>query len=671
MDGSTLIREEDSIHFPASIAQTGFWLLEQLDPGRAALNVAVQWTLLGSVTPGRAEAAWRRVIDRHEVLRTGLTAIDGVPVQVIRPEVPFCLTHHDLLRLADTDRLLEAERLARAEAVIPFILQAPPLMRVSLITLAPGISRMLLTLHHAVCDGWSIGVLAEEFVSALAGAALPTLVLQYGDYAEWQRAWLASSALSLAQAYWVQQLADLPYAAVPPDYPSTERGPGAIVSAMLPPNTTLDLVQLASRHGCTPFTIALGALGCVLQSRIGANDIAIGTQLANRDEIELEPMIGCFINTVVLRLNLSLISDWENFISQTAAVVSEALEYGKFPFEMLVQILKPKRDRGRTPLYSVNMIFQRSFVTPTPRGDVRLVDLPSCSAGALYDLNFFMVERPDGWRASCEYDTARYRASTVQAMLDDWIAVLTDKSSVQTSTTRVAARLTAIWQEVLGSDSASADDDFFDVGGHSLLAARLLSRIEAAFGCRVTMADLFSEPTLGGLTRRLDKSLNETEHFTMSRPHHRHRCVIGLGDPSQWQRLADAISPEIAFAALDLSSAAQSITSFSAENLVLVANGPDALAAVSLASALTREGRNVLLALIGAVAPPRGGIMSRLRRAASQPRFAGRTILFGQADQVDQVACWSGQLTGPIEIIQLPAASPDLAIARHIEAAIA
>ena len=670
MDGSGLIRAEDSVHFPASLAQTRFWLLEELDAGRAALNVAVQWTLLGPLTPGQVEGAWRRVVDRHEVLRTGLTAIDGMPIQVLHAKAPFHLAHHDLQGLSDAERLIAAERLGRTEAVTPFTLTTPPLMRVSLLTLTPTVSRMLVTLHHAVCDGWSIGVLAEEFMSALEGAVLPALMLQYGDYAEWQQAWLASPALSQAKAYWVQQLTDLPYGMVPADYSSSQRGSGAIVSALLPDADTADLVQLASKHGCTVFTIALAALGRMLQTRIGTDDIAIGTQIANRDEIELEPMVGCFINTVVLRLNLSLSSNWESFIRHTAKVVSEALHYGQFPFEMLIQTLNPKRDYGRTPLYSVNMIFQRSFVKPAPRGGVSLVDMPSYSAGALYDLNFFMVERPDGWRMSCEYDASRYRASTVQTMLSDWIAVLASKPCIPNPKTQIAARLSEIWQTVLGLDSASPDDDFFEVGGHSLLAARLLSRIEVAFGCRVTMADLFSEPTLGGLARRLEEPTSNADDLPMSKSGRTHSRVIGLGAANQWHPLADAFSPSIRFATLELTCAAESIPLFSEDHLILVASGPDAPAVVSLAASLGKGRQTVILALIDAVAPPRLGIMSRLRRVASRPKFAGRVMLFGQADQSDDAAGWSGQLTGFIEVIPLPAISRYSAIAQHIQAAI-
>ncbi len=667
MDGGTFNREQETLRFPASLAQTRFWLLEALDPGKAALNVAVRWTLLGPVTPDQAEAAWRRVIDRHEVLRTALQAQDGLPIQVVYPTASFHLSHYDLLALPEAERLAEAERLGRAEATIPFVLEAPPLMRASLITIAPGVSRMLLTLHHTVCDGWSIGILAEEFTAALAGEGLPSLPLQYGDYAEWQQAWLASPALAAGKAYWTRQLANLPYAMVPTDYAAAERGPGAILSCLISSALSEEMVRRAGLHGCTPFTIALAALGRVLQARIGTDDIAIGTQIANRDDIELEPMVGCFINTVVLRLDLSASPDWDGLVRQAATVASDALLHGQFPFEMLIQALNPKRDQSRTPLFSVNLIFQRSFVTPKPRGDVTLVDMPSHSAGALYDLNFFMVERPDGWRASCEYDTARYGGSTVQAMLDDWTSALAGTPVGTRSMNQVTARLAAIWQEVLGLDHADPEDDFFDVGGHSLLAARLLSRIEAAFGRRVTMAELFTGPTLGGLARRLDAPAPDAN--LGSGPALQGR-VLAVGEPAQWRALADAFGIAAPFTTIGHTSAEAIMASSPEKRFVVVASGADAPAAIALASGLEQQRRAVVLALIDAASPHRPGLMSRLRRAANPSRFAGRAMLFCRGERLDAASGWAGQLTGAIDVIELPAAAWHTAMVQHLKVAL-
>ena len=670
MDGATFGREEGTVYFPASLPQTRFWLLEELDPGKPALNVAVQWTLLGSVTPVQAEAAWARVIDRHEILRTGLVASDGVPLQVVHHEVSFRVTHYDLSSLPEPDRLAEVERLGRDEARIPFVLQAAPLMRVSLIRTAPSVSRMLLTLHHTVCDGWSIGILAEEFTAALAGVALPALSLQYGDYAEWQRVWVQSPDLSFSRTYWTQQLADLPYSMVPPDQSSLQRGPSAIISTLVPSETTAEMGRIAGRHGCTSFTIATAALGLMLKSRIGSNDIAIGTQVANRNDIELESLIGCFINTIVLRLDLSCSADWDDLISQVTDVVTSALQHGSFPFEMLIQALRPKREPGRTPLYSVNLIFQRSFVKPTPREDVVLVDMPSYSAGALYDLNFFMVERPGGWRASCEYDTARYQASTVQAMLNDWVAALAGTSSKSTSTVQAGDRLATIWQEVLGLDNVNLDDDFFDVGGHSLLAARLLSRIEAEFGRRVSMAELFAEPTFGGLARRLGEITPNTGFVAVAPLELQQTQLLAIGSLGQWQMLDQVASTVKAVVVPKDFSAPEVISFYPASKVILLASNPDASAAIALASSLEQHGHAVVLALVDAVSPRQSGFVSRLRRTGNSRQFAGRTILFCRSKQAQRVSQWSGQLEGPIDVINLPDLSWEVAMAQHLKAVI-
>ncbi len=647
MDGGTFSPDESAARFPASLAQTRFWLLDALDPGSPALNVAVRWTLLGPVTPARAEAAWRRIIARHEILRTALLPVDGAPVQSVSSSVPFYLRHHDLSALPEQERLLEADRLGRAEAREPFVLETAPLLRVQLITLAPDVSRMLVTLHHTACDGWSIGVLANELTAALADEALPELTLQYGDYAAWQQAWLASPAASFTKTYWLQQLANLPYVAIPGDRPPSDRGVGEIASVLVPPAVSEAMERAARAHACTQFAVALAALGRVLQARLGTDDIAIGTQLASRNDVELEPMVGCFINTAVLRLDLSGTDDWNELVKRAAQTVSEALQHGELPFELLIQALNPKRDRSRTPLFSVNLIFQRSFVAPPQRGDVTLVDMPSHSAGALYDLNFFMVQRPDGWRASCEYDTARYEAATAESMLADWVHALQGQPLGSRPSPQVAARLAALWQDILVVPSADPADSFFDLGGHSLLAARLLSRIEAAFGQKLTLADLFAEPTLGGLTRLLESA-------TAARQPDSPAPVLALGTATEWRPLAEALGAKMPLTCL-VQPAVEAFDALSpAGRIVLVASGPGCAAAIGLAAGLQQKQREVLLVLIDPAAPQRSGLLSRLRRPAGPRRFAGRTLLFSRPGGSDAGHDWADSLAGPVETIPLP-----------------
>ncbi len=671
MDIGTL-PESTGIHYPASLAQTRFWLIDALDPGTAALNVAVQWGLYGPVDHARAEQAFRRIVARHEILRTALVEVDGVPVQSVTMPLPFRLLQHDLTALPPAERDAALDRLVREEARTPFALESPPLLRAALIALAPDSYRLMVTMHHTVCDGWSVGVVAAEFMAFMAGRpALPELPLQYGDYAEWQRAWLASPALDASAAYWHKQLAELPYVSVPPDHDADLRGPGAIASVLLPRALTDQLRATATRHGCTPFAVALAALGRVLQARTGAEDISIGTQVAGRTEVELEGMIGPFINTLVLRLDLSDAPDWDTLVGRAAAVVADALDHHAMPFERLIRLLNPARNAKRTPLFSVNLIFQRSFVAPDEGGGITLVDMPSQSAGALYDLNFFMVERPDGWRASCEYDSALFDPATVQAMLAQWQQALAGQTpAIQAATPApepVTDRLAAIWQEVLAVPAVAPEDGFFDLGGHSLLAARMLARVETTFGRRIGMAALFADPTLAGLADLLRD--NDT---SVLNPAGTGIPVAAIGPVEQWRGFSRAMGPR--HSVICLAADALEAPALRPGPVAVLATGRDGPAALALAMSLQDQGHAVTLALVQAEPPrlERSGFWPRLWRHAAAPSFAGRSLLFGcTPSDGDATGGWARHLSGQVDLIPLPLAGWEDTVAHRLAEAAA
>ncbi len=646
------------VSYPASLAQSRFWVLDALDPGTPALNVAVRWTLHGHVTPDMAQAALQQTVARHEILRTALVEVDGSPVQLVRPSLTLPVRHYDLSGLDKADAAAEADRIGEEEARTPFCLEVPPLMRAALITFGRDTSRLLLTLHHAVCDGWSIGVIAEEFTSALAGAPRrPELPLQYGNYAEWQQAWLESPALEEATAYWRTQLAGLPYAAVPPDHAAEERGRGAIASILLPRALTDEMSAAAMRQGCTPFSVALAALASVVQARARTDDVAIGTQVAGRTEVELEGMIGPFINTLVLRLDLSGSPAWDERVRRAASVVDQALHHHAMPFEALIRVLNPPRVRGRTPLFSVNFIFQRSFVAPSPQAGITLVDMPSHSAGALYDLNFFMVERPDGWRASCEYDTALFERSTVEAMLADWRSALEGKPLTSASVDPVLERMRAIWCETLGLQQIAPEDGFFDLGGHSLLAARMLAKVESVFGRRVGMAALFAAPTLGDFAALFGNAGRSAAGAQF----------VAIGSPAEWSGFSEAIGPAHAF-----SCATGADPQPGSGPLVVLGAGDHGAAALDLAMAYRRRDRQVTLVLIDAKPPRPKGLLARLvgGRADTASQFDGRTLLFRDANSMLGIDAWANRLGGELEVLTLPKGAWQAAVAAGIIAAL-
>jgi amino acid adenylation domain-containing protein len=408
-----------------SAAQERFWILDRLIPGNPALNVAVRWQLDGVVVPDIVERAFQSLVQRHETLRTQIHETAAGPVQRVLAEAPFRLASVDLLALPEADRAAMALQLGAREAATPFDLATAPLLRATLLRVTERRSILLVTAHHIVCDGWSIGLLARDFGESYAalrrGAtpALPDLPIQYADYALWQSEARAGQTLQPQIDHWVRQLAGLRYFELPTDFPrpAMQTTGATIRSVLLPRGVTDRLVAWSRQQGATFFMTSLAALLALLHRYTGETDIAIGTQIAGRDQPELQDLVGLFINTVVLRTDLSGDPGFIALVGRVQAVVRDAFAHQAVPLETLIEVLKPERDLSRNALFSVNFIHQRSFISNRDYGDFALVDLPSQSAGALYDLNFFMVERPDGWRFSCELNTGLFRADTVDALL--------------------------------------------------------------------------------------------------------------------------------------------------------------------------------------------------------------------------------------------------------------
>ncbi len=415
-----------TLDFPCSAAQERFWVIEQMAPGNAALNIAVRWQLDGPVSAAQLEHAFQAILARHEVLRTIFHEVDGAPVQRVLPDASLRLAEVDLTSIASAQLETEAVAIAKREAQTPFDLTSAPLLRATLLRLTPQRSVLLLTVHHLVCDGWSIGTIAREMGLGYAAQQdampliLPPLTVQYADYTLWQAEWIKAGGLQALTEYWKRQLAGMRRFEVRPDHPrpAQQTNNGHIVSVLLPRDLTDALQAFARRQGATMFSAALAALSGLLHRYTAEAEITVGTQVAGREDAELEHLVGLFINTLVLRTDLSGNPTYTEHVGRVRDTVQDALANQHMPVEHIISMLRPMRSLSRDPLISVNFIFQRSFVANAIYGDIGLTDLPSVTSGALYDLNFFMVERPDGWRLSCEYNTDLFAELTVEGLLD-------------------------------------------------------------------------------------------------------------------------------------------------------------------------------------------------------------------------------------------------------------
>jgi hypothetical protein len=419
------LREPEHILMTArcSSAQERYWEIDSRDPGTPALNIAVKWRIRGHLDASLAQDAFQAILDRHETLRTAIRLEDGRPVQAIAEHVPFKLPEIDLSGLPEADRTREADRIAQSEACTRFDLGKAPLLRATLLRKSRAEAVILVVAHHIVSDGWSMGLVAKDFVAAYQAISrgreseLPELPLQYSDFAEGSQDSMEGGALARQEAYWQRKLADLPVVEVPGDRPrpATRSTNGASLSRLLPRPLTASLADLARKEWTTFFSVAYAVLLTLLRQRTGAGDLVLSTQMANRDDVELEGIVGPFVNTLVLRTK---VSEEQNFLDLCQAArdtFEDAVDHHQWPFDRLAPLLPSHGDASRPPI-SINFIVQRAFIGELANDSFQLSGIPSPLPGALYDLNFILVEREEGWRLTCEYHRDLYDEATASEL---------------------------------------------------------------------------------------------------------------------------------------------------------------------------------------------------------------------------------------------------------------
>ncbi|MDX7950259.1 condensation domain-containing protein [Lichenihabitans sp. Uapishka_5] len=414
------------LRFPLSSAQERCWFINALDPGTTVLNIALRWEIRGPIDRETVADAFATIVERHEVLRTRIVESDGAPMQQVEPPYRPAVADIDLSALPERRRDEEALRLGREEAHKPFDPARLPLIRVTLLRMGPDRAQLLLTLHQLVFDGWSIRLISREFGLAAQGpgarVGLPDLPLQYGDYAAWQAAYFASQHFDREIGFWTSRLRGARYFEVPGDRPRKTRptANGEIIATVLPEALAAAMMQRTRDKGVTPFSFGCAVIAATLHRRTGSEDIAIATQVGGREDPDLEPLIGVFINNLVLRFDLSGQPTFDTVLTRANQTVQDALLHQAMPFHKLVEILKPARDPSRMPLISVNFTVLQDVMENARYGAIEIVGQPSLSAGSLYDLNFFLVHWSTGWRMALEYNTDLFDKATGDALLALW-----------------------------------------------------------------------------------------------------------------------------------------------------------------------------------------------------------------------------------------------------------
>jgi natural product biosynthesis luciferase-like monooxygenase protein len=409
---------------PLSWAQQRIWSLEQLAPGNIAYNNAVALRLRGRLDTAALHRALREVVSRHEVLRTTYHTTGRGAVQVVHPTVDIDLPVQD----ATSD---EVDRLAREHAREPFALDRRPLLRARLLRLAGTEHVLLISMHHIVSDGWSAGVLLGELGGLYAAFArgepspLPPLPLQYADHALAQREQDGAGRFAEEIDYWRHALADLPPLELPTDRPRppVQSQHGARVPVHIDRPLTEALAGLCRATGTTPFMVLHAALVTLLHRASGQTDLAVGTPVAGRKP-ETEALVGVFINTVVIRIDLAGDPTFTELLARVKTAVLGALAHQEVPFERLVSALQVPRDPGRAPLCQALLVLHN---TPVPRLELEELTLEGIDVDAgtaKLDLTVELREGPDGIRGAFEYHTDLFEAATMQRLAGQLVAVL-------------------------------------------------------------------------------------------------------------------------------------------------------------------------------------------------------------------------------------------------------
>ncbi|HYO13133.1 MAG TPA: amino acid adenylation domain-containing protein [Thermoanaerobaculia bacterium] len=420
---------------PLSFAQERLWFLDRFQPGSSAYNIPLAVRLSGPLEPSALDLALGEIARRHEALRTTFPAEDGGPRLRVAPLGPAPAARVDLSDLPDGPREEEAARIAREEPRRGFDLAAGPLLRVTLVCLAVDRHFLCATIHHIVSDGWSLGVFARELMTLYRSFAagrpspLPELEVQYADFAAWQRRRLDGPALEALLAAARERLGSAPgVLELPTDRPrpAVETFRGGRRQVSIPPELAAALVEVGRARGATLFMTLLAAFQVLLHRLTGEEDLTVGTPTAGRTLVEVEGLVGLFINTLVLRTALGGNPGFEEALDRVRASALDAFAGAELPFEKLVKELRPERRLGHSPLFQAMFILQNLPVERIEAGNLALETLREAWHGvSRFDLTLSLTEGTRGLSGYLEFKADLFEDATAERWVGLFSALLT------------------------------------------------------------------------------------------------------------------------------------------------------------------------------------------------------------------------------------------------------
>ena len=446
-----MLREASGLQLPAiqpverdgdlvlSHAQKRLWFLDQLAPGNLFYNIPVALKISGKLDRDALEQALNEVVQRHEVLRTVFASEGGTPRQVILDELRIAIPVEDLREIAEEERDASAEQRAAEEARLAFDLAEGPLLRARLLQIADEEYYALLTMHHIVSDGWSMGVLLNELASLYEAihrkqpSPLDAVQIQYADFAAWQQEMLSGDLLDRQMDYWREKLKGCsPMLDLMTDYPrpAVQTSQGDVYEFNLPAGTAEKLQAFCRDKELTLYMVLLAALEALLYRYTGQEDFNIGTVIANRNHKDIEELIGFFVNTLVMRSQLYGEMSFSDLVAGVQETALEAYAHQDLPFEMLVDEIQPQRDLSHTPLFQVLFVLEDAVLGRVELPEVTIETVPTHSGASTFDLTLAMFNKPDEVGGYFEYNTDLFKPETIARMAGHLTTLLVGHSGI-------------------------------------------------------------------------------------------------------------------------------------------------------------------------------------------------------------------------------------------------
>ena len=423
--------------FPLSFAQQRLWFLARLDPDSTAYNEILTVQISGLLNVMALKQSLECLVEQHEILRTSFTLLasqdTAEPKQIISPSATLALPLIDLEKATLVEQQAQSAQIVKQIARQPFDLTKNPLMRTTLIKWSDSKHLLVLSMHHMITDGWSMGIFLRQigtFYEACSQHGRPSiepLPIQYADFAVWQHEWLQGEILEKQLAYWKQQLAEAPLMlALPTDRPrpAVQTFDGRREPVSIPPALTNALVALSQREGATLFMILLAAFQTLLYRYTAQEDILVGTAIANRNRKDIEHLIGCFVNTLVMRARISGTMTFLQLLAHVREIALEAYAHQDTPFEKIVEALQPERSLDHNPFFQVMFVLHNAPLGELKIGQLELAVLPTDTNTAKRDLSLALAQEKDGLKGHLEYNSGLFDASTITRLVAHFMNVL-------------------------------------------------------------------------------------------------------------------------------------------------------------------------------------------------------------------------------------------------------